>query len=330
MKISPIYFNSNNTKFCGKQCYSTEKWIELRDMVTRPHKYGIEGVVTLSDYIPSFNKAHFEYSDYKSLSPKERLIIDILNKKRADLKNDWDYRNDLSIKKDAQRIFTLASNIKEFFDDKYKNGYKLVGIGNSPAPIVETMQLLGADAVTLPFSKVLIEESLCREFPYERWAPDGSREDMYRNIGHWGKCSAKDWEEYFKYYGVEKDFCKKTGKALLFTDYVAEGWTQRYLESILKGIGFDKNYEFIRTECLLPSDIRFIRGWNLGYNLGNCLDNSKFKCYAKMESPKHHYREVDIIKHPEYIPSLPEGNESKLFRCALYDLIAKNRDFTIL
>jgi len=42
-----------------------------------------------------------------------------------------------------------------------------------------------------------------------------------------------------------------------------------------------------------------------------------------MESPKQYIRKIDIIKHPEYIPSLPEKLKSKLFRCALYDLMTK-------
>lgn len=322
MKVLQINYNNynnyKNIQFCGgKGYYSTEKWEALRDILVRPHTHGIEGETILKNYIPSFDKVHFEYSDYKLLSPKEKLIIGILNKKRANLKNNWDYRNDQSIKKDAQRIFELASNIKEFFDDKYKNGYKLVGIGSSPAPIVETMHLLGADAVTLPFSKSMIIDRN-GNFPYERLIPwynffTQSHSSTLK------KCSAKDWEEYFAYYGIVKDFCKKTEKSLIFTDYVCDGSTQIYLESILKGIGFDKNYEFIRTENLLPPDIKY----SCDYNLGRCLDSSVFKPYAKMESPKRYSREIDIIKHPEYIPSLPETFMSKLFRCALYDLMAK-------
>ena len=239
----------------------------------------------------------------------------MLINKRADLSYYYDGRKDLSIKKDAERIFEYASKTKEYLDNKYKNGYRLVGIGNSPAPIVETMQLLGADAVTLPFSKNMIELSCCRNFPYERWVPN----EYY---GTWEKCSVKDWEDYFRFYGVDKDFCKKTGKSLIFTDYVCEGYTEKYLVSILEGIGFDRNYEFIATDMLLPSSV----GFRFGYAFSRSLDYSVFKDYARMKSPKKCLREIDIIKHPEYIPSLPESFQSKLFLCAIYDLLEKKNN----
>lgn len=313
MNVSQI--NLYNTQFCSNKCYSVENWIALRKVLTQPCKYGLNTDRLLeTNSLAAFKKAHFEYSDYEALSQKEKLIINILNKKRAELSNDWDGRIDLSIKKDAERILELASKTKEYFDNKYENGYRLVGIGNSPAAIVETMQMLGADAVTLPFSKEQIEASLCYAFPYEHFVPFGCG-------GKWEKCTAKDWEEYFKFYGIDKDFCKNTGKALIFTDYTCEGWTRKYFETILKGIGFDKNYEFIETAQLLPPDIEF----NCDYSLDRCLDISAFKGYAKMVSPKRYLKKIDILKHPEFIPSLPEGITSKLFRCALFDLMAKAR-----
>ena len=315
MKVLQINSNYNkNTQFCGNQCLPTANWIALRDALSQSERFRLnENTILKTGYLPTFNKPHFEYSDYKALSPKEKLIIHILNKKGSNLECYFTHRKDLSIEKDAERILEFASKTKEYFDNKYKKGYKLVGIGNSPAPIVETMQLLGADAITLPFSRQLIEQCDSREFPYEHWVP----EDSY--YGHTEKCSAKDWEEYFKFYGLDKDFSKNTGKALIFTDYISEGWTQIYFESILKGLGFDKNYEFIETDSLLPRNIEL----HPDYNLSHCLDSSDFKVFAKMESPKYYYRDVDIIKHPEYIPSLPGTIKSKLFRCALYDLISK-------
>lgn len=318
MKVLQINCNYNYnkyTQFCGRQCLPTENWIALRDALSQSYRYKLnEDVILKTGYLPAFNKAHFEYSDYKNLSPKEKLIINILNKKGND-DCDWSTaRGDISIKKDAERILEVASDIKKHLDDKYKNGYKLVGIGRSPAVIVDTMQLLGADTVTLPFSRQQIEYCNSRVFPYEHFVPSSA--SYYE---HFEKCSAKDWEDYFKYYGVSKDFPQNTGKTLIFTDYVCDGWTKKYIESILVGIGFDKNYEFIETFQLLPPDTESKRD----YLLSNCFDYSVFKDYAKMGSPKQHLREIDIIKHPEYIPSLPETFKSKLFRCALYYLMAK-------
>ena len=322
MKILQINCNYNN-QFCSRQCLPTESWIALRDLITSSDNYYFnERELLKTGYLPTFNKARFEYSDYKNLSAKEKLIIDIINKKCANLEDSFSNRKDVSIKKDAERILEVASKIKEYFDCKYKNGYKLVGIGNSPAPIVETMQLLGADASTLPFSRAQIEDSpVSRDFPYEHWVPEVDGGELFSNsyYGHFEKCSAKDWEEYFCFYGIDKDFQQRTGKTLIFTDYVADGWTKKYFESILEGLRFGKNYEFIETLSLLPYGVNL----HLNYNLFRCLDGSSFKDYAKMESPKQYIRKIDIIKHPEYIPSLPEKLKSKLFRCALYDLMTK-------
>jgi len=323
MEVLPIKFNYyKNIKFSGNSCFSDENWIILKNELTRDSKYGFdENVVVRTNCVPTFNKPHFEYTDYLKLSPKERLIISIFNRKGTNHSDTFDNRKDISIKKDAERIFNYATKTKEYFDNKYKNGYKLVGIGNSPAPIIETMQLLGANAVTLPFSRVQIEASPdSRDFPYEHWVAEGDGGKFFPNsyYGHWEKCKAEDWKEYFKYYGVHKDFTRNTGKALIFTDYVCDGWTKKYIEAILEGIGFDKNYEFVETEQLLPHNV----GFKIDFSVFRCLDNSSFKHYAKMESPRHCFRKVDILKHPEYIPSLPEKLKSKFFRCALYDLLA--------
>ncbi len=326
MKILPVKFNYNkNIRFCSSEPLSSEDWEILRSVLAQPHRYGLDADVLLkTNCLPTLNKDHFEYSDYKTLSPKEKLIIGILNKKRADLSSNLDGRKDLSIKKDAERIFEYASKTKEYLDNKYKNGYRLVGIGNSPAPIVETMQLLGADAITLPFSRIQIEYSpVSRDFPYEHWVPEGDGGNLFPNsyYGHFEKGSAKDWEEYFRFYGVDKDFTQNTGKTLIFSDYVCDGWTKKYIEAILEGIGFDKNYEFIRTERLLPSNINS----NCDFNMDTCLDHSAFKNYAKMESVGRVIRKTDVLKHPEYIMSLPENLKSKLFRYALFDLLEKKK-----
>jgi len=325
MKVSQINFNYNkNPQFCSNNSSSIGDWAALRDELTRSGKYSgfvDEKIITKPNGIPAFKKPHFEYSDYLALSARERLIINILNRKGADYADDFTNRKDISIKKDAERIFTYVLKTKEYFDKKYKNGYKLVGIGNSPAAIVETMKLLGADAVTLPFSRVQIESPCSYEFPYEHWVPDeeSSRFSSDSYYGRWEKCKKEDWEEYFKYYGVNKNFSENTGKALIFTDYVCDGWTKKYIEAILEGIGFDKNYEFIETDCLLPPNT----GLKLNYSLFRWFDAAGPKDYAKMESPAGCFRKVDILKHPEYIPSLPEKFKSKFFRCALYDLMAK-------
>lgn len=91
--------------------------------------------------MPTFNKKHFEYTDYQNLSPKERRIIGILNKKGT-FKLDENYtytRDNMSINRDAERVLKIAVTTKDKLDMEYKNGYKLVGIGRSPAAIVENM-----------------------------------------------------------------------------------------------------------------------------------------------------------------------------------------------
>lgn len=214
----------------------------------------------------------------------------------------------MSIQKYAERLLELAKESKNHLDSKYPNGYKLVSIGNSIAPLTETMQLLGADTVTLPFSIQIIDNI----FPFERvtglWSPYISKKLSYK---------VEDWENYFKYHGIERDFSKNTGKTLLFTDYVCEGKTKKKIKRILEGLNFDMaKTEFLYEGNLLPRKVICP-----DFGLSDALDHSELKKFALKISPKEVMRHSDTIRHPEYIAEQPEKLAAKLFRFALYELL---------
>ncbi len=283
------------------------------DMVEHPINYKYEETITNTNCLPTFNKKHFEYTDYQNLSPKERRIIGILNRKGTfKLDDSCNFtRDNMSINRDAERILRIALKTKNKLDKEYKNGYKLVGIGRSPAVIVETMHLLGADAVAVPFSQ-------SARYPQKTYCGYGQYYTRYEEF------KAKDWEEYFKYFGVDNEFSKRTGKTLIFTDYVCDGGTKYYLESILKGLGFDeKNTKFTEIMDLMPQ-----KGVLLPDDyicLGRCFDRRVFCEYGKIESIARILHKVNVIKNPECLESVPETFLSKLFRCAIYDLIKEKK-----
>ena len=274
--------------------------------------------------LPTFNKITFTYQDYLNLSPEEKRIIGILNEMGSDTVA-YDCCKDISIKKDAERIFRIAVKTKEKLDREYRNGYKLVGVGNSPSALVETMHdLLGADAVTLPFSIRILTDF---EFPFEY---------MEKNIlGEYRKFTAGDWENYLKFFGIDKNLTKRTGKTLIFTDFVSEGNTRYCIESLLRGLRFDKDTKFTEIFDLMPCKIGDAENGVLlpddNIDLHRYIEGFGLKRYAKKPGIRYYFNYENIIKNPEYYISRtePESLKFKLFRCALYDLVSKKKNIIL-
>ena len=325
MKVLLANYNYNK----GIQFQSRRQgWERFKELLAQPNgaefgshpvNYEYEEAITETNSLPTFNKKHFNYADYQNLSPKERRIIGILNRKgtfKPDESSAYT-RDNMSINRDAERVLRIAVTTKNKLDREYKNGYKLVGIGRSPAAIVETMNLLGADTVAMPFSRgVLLDYKF--PFGYTDYIGDGYRYPIRENF------ETKDWENYFKYFGIDKNFSQRTGKTLIFTDYVCDGGTKNCLESILKGLGFDdKNTKFIEIFDLMPTKEKFLADDYI--RMIRCFDNRVFDVYGKIERIANFLHKINIIKYPECYESLPETFMSKLFRCALYDLIAEKK-----
>ena len=254
--------------------------------------------------IPTFNKKHFTFEDYQKLSQKEKRIIRVLNGIGASLEDSgYDFnRDNHSINRDAERILNVALTTKNKLDKEYTNGYKLVGIGRSPAALVETMELLGADAVAIPFSKEIFVGYLSPYSPRMHF-------------------TAKDCEEYFKYFGIDKDF-SQTGKTLIFTDYINNGDTKNCLELILKELKLDnKNTKFTEIMSLMPGKDVLLPDDYISFS--DCFMHRIFDVYGRIERIASFIGDVNIIKSPELYKTLPETFMSKLFRCALYDLLAE-------
>lgn len=322
MHVQRVQFNNPYISFQSNK----KSWEKLKTLLSDPNgsdigqhpiNYKYEEAIAKTKCLPTFNKKHFEYTDYQNLSPKERRIIGILNKKGT-FKQDNSCectRDNMSINRDAERVLRIALKTKDKLDKEYENGYKLVGIGRSPAVIVETMNLLGADAVSIPFSKSAVR-GCAEDFPYSYTEYIGRGYDYPTTK----KFEVNNWKNYFKYFGVDNSFSQRTGKTLIFTDYVCDGATKYYLESILKGLGFDeKNTKFTEIFDLMPTEEKFLADDYI--HMGRCFDNRVFSEYGRIKSLMHILPKVNIIKNPKRLESVPETFLSKLFRCAIYDLI---------
>lgn len=163
---------------------------------TFENKINSQETKIIKDNIAAMNKPQFTETDFDNLTPKEIQILDNLIDKGSELEDLG--RANFSIKKDAQRILYLSQQAKEKLDTKYPQGYKLISIGNSPAPFVETMKLLGADTDVIPFSKRI----LMGKFPFVRIKENGIQ-----------KYQKEDWENYFKFFGITPEFSQNTGKS---------------------------------------------------------------------------------------------------------------------
>lgn len=325
LTINPLNFKYTPYGFRTNICFSGnrqqndnfiksgEDWVGLRDLLKQDkwlYHIGIskrEGDI-IKSALPVFNEQHFTFEDYQNLTPKEKLTVRMINKIGT---NDYSYSGkDLSIQKFAERLLKLAQASKNHLDSKYPNGYKLVSIGNSLAPLTETMQLLGADTVTLPFSIQILDNI----FPFDNVA----ERQMNPYFGEHFSYKVEDWEKYFKFHGIERDFSKNTGKTLLFTDYVCNGNTKKTIKRILEGLNFD----MAKTEFLYEGNLFPPKVICRDFNLSDSLDHSELKKFALKISPKDVMWNIDVIKHPEYIAGEPEKLAAKLLRFSLYELLS--------
>jgi len=257
----------------------------------------------LEEAVPSLRKKYFTQEDYQKLTKKEKNIL-----RNIILQNDKHFHiefADKNIKSDTKYILNIAERIKNNLNGKYPNGYKLVSIGNSASPFVSAMNTLGEDTLTLPFSKQTFMKA--GGFPYKNT----------KGIPY----TPQDWENYFKFHGIDKNFEKRTGKKLIFTDYVYTGQSLKLFSGILEKLGFDPKTEIIDFPKLInsskPKEIN---------KLKNSLMSIDFKYLSeKMSAKLCNEQNIDIIRNPEYIENQGERFVSKLFKFALFEQLEKNK-----
>lgn len=274
---------------------------------TFENKINSQETKIIKDNIAAMNKPQFTETDFDNLTPKEIQILDNLINKGSELEDLG--RANFSIKKDAQRILYLSQQAKEKLDTKYPQGYKLISIGNSPAPFVETMKILGADTDVIPFSKRI----LMGKFPFVRVKENGFQ-----------KYKKEDWENYFKFFGITPKFTNETGKKLIFTDYSSSGETiENMFKPMLRALEYPKETLIANLYEILPTRQDLIENKNakkiLGdFNLANVIYKSDFKKYSSTPSVKN--TDFDLIKHPELIKTIPQSMESKLLKYTIFKL----------
>lgn len=249
----------------------------------------------LEKAIPLLGKKNFTFDDYKKLSVEEKNILNNVIDKNEGVYN---------IKNCAKYILNISKNVKENLDKKYPQGYKVVSIGNSAAPFTETMKILGADTVTLPFSKTSFNYN--KDFPHMN----------YKGIFY----KYSDWEKYLDYYGIDKDF-EKTGKKLIFTDFICTGKSSNIFKNILEKLDFDQNIEITNFSDLINNLDKKEKE-----KLNSYLFNVKFKYLSEKMSAKYTYRaDIDPIKTPEYIENQGERFVSKLLKFAVFENLAEKK-----
>ncbi len=306
---------TSSYKFCQPDVFvrSCDDWIELRNLLNaKMSEYNFifseKEKEIISRTVPILKKPIFTKQDYYTLSKKERLILQNIIRKGSDEKSYS--RKNLSIKKDAQCILSISKSMKKSFEELYPNS-RLVGIGRSPAPFVETMQMLSADTISIPFSKEYIDYKRC-SFPF-------------KNLRTNKEYTSTDWENYLSYYGAGKDFIKKTGKTLVFTDITGSGETiNRVLKPILQKLNYPLNTTveevgFFMQHLEDKDDIL------KEFDVSCALDRSELKRYATKLSARDPSINIDIFKTPGLIETMEQPFDSKIFRFAIFDEIQNNK-----
>lgn len=294
---SNLSFNSSRSSVVNnfKNRISLSQYIKKNsfDYIKYSHmKYGanykMPYEIFLAKHIPVLNKLKFTEKDYNNLTKAEKIIFREILKKE-----------EVRVKTDAKIVFKVADEIKQYLDKKYPNGYKLVSLGNSPAPFVESMSLLGADTTTLPFSMAMLNG---HKYPY-----DSIFNETYNK---------KDWIEYLNHYGIDIETLNKAGKKLIFTDYKYSGRTLHAFEEIIENIGYGEADVVSLYELLNKTNLSKEK---IGY-LERILSDSSFKYLSEKPSPKYvNINKIDIVRHPEAIDICGEGFASKLLKFLYYD-----------
>ena len=253
--------------------------------------------------VPVLNKENFTYDDYNNLTKNEKNILRSLINKDKNVAPYLTLKSS-SIKNDTDYVLKVAQNVKSNLDFKYPNGYKLVSIGNSAAPFTETMKLLGADTLTIPFSKSCLHQK--QEFPYACFEP----------------IEKNDWKKYIEFQGIDKNFEKRTGKKLIITDYVDSGQSMSIVKNIFKNLDFPADTEFTNFSNLTS----YMPNSNKRNELNEHLLKTDFKHLSeKMSARLCNSYKINFVKYPEYIGNQSERFVSKLHKFALFEIFEEQK-----
>lgn len=182
--------------------------------------------------LPVFkNNNTFGIKEYKNLTSQERQYLDgLLNEVYCNVKPDYTATQTMArtVNEDADFLINISDEIKKSLDTKYPQGYKMVGVGGSPAIFSKIYQQEGMNVKNIPFNK------------------DSAGCDF-------------DYLTYFKNMGLDENFLKNSPEKIVFVDYVKTGKTFDNLRETLNKYGLiDKsNTDFVSLMSLLDRKIPY-------------------------------------------------------------------------
>lgn len=182
--------------------------------------------------LPVFkNNNTFGIQEYKNLTSQERQYLDgLLNEVYCNVKPYYTASQTMArtVGEDAGFLIKISDEMKKSLDAKYPQGYKLVGIGGSPAIFSKIYQQEGMNVKNIPFNK------------------DFAGADF-------------DYATYFKNMGLDEKFLKNSPEKIVFVDYVKSGTTFEQFKEIMKKHNLiDKdNTDFVSLMSLIDRKIPY-------------------------------------------------------------------------
>lgn len=130
-------------------------------------------------------------------------------------------------------VIHLSNRIETSLNNRYPNGYRVVGIGRSPSLIMEVLKAKGVDAKSIPISGLTNEEwDFAKRYPWLKQLNSGD---------------VRAFGEYLKEIGLSADNIANARKRTVFVDYTKTGNSLRgFLELIGRSeIGIRQNIDVL-------------------------------------------------------------------------------------
>lgn len=139
-------------------------------------------------------------------------------------------------------VLHLSNRVENTLNQRYPNGWRIVGIGRSPSIIMETMRAKGLDAKSCPISGLTNGEwDFAKQFS---WLKQLDTNDV------------KTYGEYLKEIGISGEDIARDSKTTVFVDYTKTGNSLRNFADLIgrSEIGIKKNAEFLSINTHLIPD----------------------------------------------------------------------------
>ena len=138
-------------------------------------------------------------------------------------------------------VIHLSNKVEATLNQRYPNGWRVVGIGRSPSLIMEVLRAKGLDAKSCPISGLAIGEyDFAQKYP---WLKQLDTNDV------------KAYGEYLKEIGISADDIARDPRTTVFVDYTKTGNSLRGFSELIgrSEIGIKQNAHFLSLNShLIP------------------------------------------------------------------------------